>query len=77
MNKAIIKNVWIVHQQCDESLSHKYYVAVTTASGLNYRTKGLDTLDSVDFQLKRFKEGLNVSLNGLTECDSSGFELLY
>lgn len=76
MNKATIKDVWIVHQQCDEALPFKYYVAVTTIDDNHFRTKGLETLDAVDFQLKRFNDGLHVSLNGLTECDSSGFELI-
>jgi len=76
LNKQTIKEAWIVYQACDKSLSSKYHVAVTTTHGINYRTTGLNSLDSVDFQLKRLKEGSTVSLSGLQPCDTSGYNLL-
>lgn len=76
MIKAKVTQVWLVHQSCDTSLSSKYYVAITTSDGLNYRTKGVNSLDLVDRQLQRLKIGKCVPLSKLEACDSSGYTLL-
>lgn len=73
MNRGTIDRVWIVHKECDRSLPFNFYVAITTTEGVNYRTRGLKTFDSVDFQLKRLTEGSTVSLSGLQRCDSTGY----
>lgn len=75
MQNALVKEVWLVHQSCDTSLQYPYYVAIATDQDVNYRTRGLKSLDSVDFQLKRLKPGTAVSLTGLQLCDSSGYTL--
>lgn len=75
MNKGTIDKVWIVHKECDQALPFNYYVAITTTEGFNYRSRGLNTFDSVDVQLKRLTEGSTVSLRGLQPCDSTGYML--
>jgi len=73
MNNGTIDLVWIVYKECDQALPYNYYVAISTTEGVNYRSRGLNSLDSVDIQLKRFIEGSTVSLNGLQPCDSTGY----